>query len=216
MIAAQTSAAWIDIEIEVDDGGGAAQWNPEATVADAYAAANSFRDWIDVTFSDASSWVWSRDSSNGAAVITFTLPIGYSIAPSSEAIAILGAVAAGAGATSSAWTSPSGTIAPMTVTASAIVDQRIKVLSAQGLASAAGVTRVGVGGLASYRTRVRWPASSVDTERLRAVQAVMVSPRVASIYGGAAYGWLPGLSIGPITLSKSGTRLWRAVAEVRG
>jgi hypothetical protein len=217
MITARTTDAWSTATITLDDGGGPQVFTVPSATADAYTAAEDFRNWVDGNFPDTASWLWSRDTTTGGALIAFVLPLGYTMTTNAAAQSILGAAASGGpGMTSTIWTSPAGTIAPMTVTASAIVDQRIKVLAARGLAASVGVTRVGVGGLTSYRTRVRWPMASVDMERLRAVQADMSSPRKANIYGGAAYGWLTDVSVGPVPIAKSGVTLWRAVAEVRG
>tara|TARA_R100000951_G_scaffold114403_1_gene118633 strand:- start:272 stop:925 length:654 start_codon:yes stop_codon:yes gene_type:complete len=217
MIAAFTADAWSTAEITLDDGGGAQVFTVPAGVANAYNAAEEFRDWVDGTFGDTAAWTWARDTTTGAAVITFSLPLGYTMSTNAAAQSILGADAAGGpGMTSTDWTAPAGTIAPMTVGAGAIVDQRVRVFASRGRAAAVGVARHGVGALAAYRTRVRWPVAAVDMERARAVQAGMSSPRKAHIYGGAAYGWLFDLSVGTVTLAKSGIGLWRAVAEVRG
>ena len=218
MIAAHTSDAWSTIVITLDDGGGAQAYTPGPSVSDAFAAANDFVDWVDGTFGSGTpaSWLWSRDITTGGAIIAIVLGGGYTMTANAAAQSILGSAASGGpGLTATAWTSPAGTIAPPTPSASAIVDQRIKIMASTGMAAAAGVTRVGVGGLAAYSTRVRWPAYAVDMERLRAVQASMSSPRLITIYS-SSYGWLQDLSAGPIVLAKAGKGLWRAVAEVRG
>jgi hypothetical protein len=121
MIAAFTADAWSTAQITLDDGGGAQVFTVPAGVANAYDAAEEFRDWVDGTFGDLSAWTWARDTTTGAAVITFSLPLGYTMSTNAAAQIILGADAAGGpGMTSTDWTAPAGTIAPMTVGAGAM------------------------------------------------------------------------------------------------
>ena len=218
MICVSTIDDWTSAVVSLDEGlgGGPQAWSPSASVSDAYSAAEEFVAFVGSTFGDSASWTWARDDNTGGAVITISLPLGYSTTSNAAAQAILGSPAVEPPFVSSTnWISPAGTIAPSAIEASAYVDQDIRKLQAQGAAASLGVARVGIGGLASRAPRVQWPAYPVDMERLRAVQADAASPRTANIYDASTAQWLLDASLGPISLRRSGHALWRATAEVR-
>ena len=211
MIAVLTNDAWTTATITLDDGGGAQVFTVSLT--DARSVADEFVAWVNLTFTDTASWLWSRHSASGGALIAFLLPKGYIMTTNAAAQSILGAAAAGGPwITSTVWTSPAGSIVPPTPSVSAYVDNMLAADTARGTAAGSGVARVAVGGFAAYRPRVRWPAYAVDMERARAVQVDATSPRQAYIYGGA-YGWFLA-SLGTVALSRSGLKLWRVTAEV--
>lgn len=211
MIAVSTTDAWTSAQITVDDGGGAQNWSPSAGEDNAYLALESFRSWMDSTFTVTSSWTWGRDATAGTLSVMFTFGASVDFTANSTAQSIFGVSASESGVTEAEMDNIAGTLAPDNPGVYVYADNYHQSVADAAAGAGVGAVRNAAPGAQPYRPRIAWPGNTVDCERLRLVLASASNPRAANLYA-VDTGWIS-VAFGRVT--RSGRRgRYRFAAEV--
>lgn len=199
MLALMTGDAWASVSIDVDNGGGAQTYTPQAPYFDAYSGAVDLLSWLEATFPGLWSWTWARDATTAGATITFSASSGtYTVTANAAAQTVMGLAAAASGVTSFAgvW---AGTQVPAPGYWSVMgwyADH-----SGGGISSGVGALRSRFPGDGRTSPSVRASCKALGAARLTSILASAINPRQGYVYALGSDVWRL-ISVGDVSTQR--------------
>lgn len=210
------------LAVETSDDWGNAEWTVTiAAVTNVFASASAtsvydwleeFTAWVPTQWGGkTATWAWSRNATDGGALVTVTFSHSAQIANNANSLALIG-VANGTANSHTGTTSAAGTWTP---TVPIAIARHARLLGTGDVGGTRLGIRPGVPGLAGTKPKVEALGTALDAGRLAGVLAVATTPRRCWIYQVHRDAWRQ-YALGAIERTPTGVTAYTFVLAVAG